>query len=163
MGPELHIPNSIWEKTVHGLRKRSGGRRESGCLWVGKREQTWLIQDAFFLDDFPGTKRHSQFHRTPRSAISMMFEMLREKEYQIIADIHTHPSFWVGLSEVDKRNPIEYRVGLIAMIFPYFARRDCSFKNIGVHEYLGVHKWRDLSVPEIERRFLIISEDEQHE
>jgi hypothetical protein len=158
MGPDLCIPISVWEKTVHGLCTRSGGRRESGCIWAGKREQAWHIRDVFFLDDIPGTKRQSLYHRTPRSAISIIFEMLREKEYQIIADIHTHPSFWVGLSEVDKQHPIEYRAGLIAMIFPHYAQRDSSFSNIGVHKYLGSHVWRELSVPEIEKRFLIINE-----
>ncbi len=159
MAPILYIPISLWEKTIHGLCRRSGGCRESGCIWAGSRQEAgWQVKDAFFLDDIPGTKRQSLYHRTPRPALVKLFELLREKGYQIIADIHTHPDRWVGLSEVDKQYPIEYRIGLVAIIFPHYAQRDTSFSKIGVHEYLGNGMWRALPVHEIKERLVIISE-----
>lgn len=152
----ISIPAYIWDETVRGLAGRSQGLRESGCIWAGKRnELTWTVKEVVFLDDLPGVRRHQLYHRMPRVAINKLFELLREKDLQIIADLHTHPTDWVELSDTDKIHPIEYRIGLIAIVFPNFAQFPHTFINLGVHEYLGSSEWQRLSLSEVNKRIII--------
>jgi hypothetical protein len=73
----------------------------------------------------------------------------------IIADIHTHPTDWVDLSDTDAAHPIEYRPGLLALVLPFFARRKPGLRGVGVHEYLGNGQWRRLRGVAMTRRIKI--------
>lgn len=156
MVPIIRISTNLWNETIKGLAEHSQGLRESGCIWAGKRnELTWTVKEVLFLDDLPGVRRQHLYHRTPRIAINKLFELLREKDLQIIADLHTHPTDWVELSDTDKLHPIEYRIGLIAVIFPYFAQMKHKFNDLGVHEYLGNGEWQRLPLSEVNKRIII--------
>lgn len=156
MKQPLVIPSRLWDETQRGLGERSQGRRESACIWAGQRSpEQCVVQEVVFLDDLPGVRGRSLQHRTPKHALDQLFQILREKGLQIVADVHTHPHDWVDLSRVDQRNPIEHRIGLIAIILPDYAQRAISLVDIGVHEYLGSYQWRRLPRLEVQSRLLV--------
>lgn len=157
MGPRVVLTQALWQATVKGLGARSEGRHETACVWTGHRlPEAWSIEAIMFLDDLPGTTGLPRQHRTPRSALDVLFAELRKRELQIIADVHTHPGSWVGLSPVDQSHPIEYRLGLLAVVIPHYARVPVSLADAGIHEYLGAHRWHQLDSLEILQRFTAV-------
>ncbi len=160
MNRKLVIPSSCWEATWSGLEKRSDSTRESACIWAGRREkEVWSVEKVIYLDDLPGVRGYALRHSVPPEASAELFKILRSHKLQIIADVHCHPEDWVDLSWVDQQHPIEYRVGLIAVVLPWYAASTPSLMETGFHEYLGDLKWRRLETEEKEKRILIKNEE----
>ena|SRR3569832_1027608 len=142
---QLQVAKKLWVTTWLGLQERSAGQREAACVWLGGRtRETEIATDIVFLDDLPGTVGRRLQHRTSRQAVAILLELARAKGLSIVADIHTHPSDWVDLSDVDREHPIEYRVGLVAIVLPSFALGEPDLARTGVHQYLGNGDWERL-------------------
>jgi len=153
---KITLSRALWKETIYGLRVRGEEKNESACIWAGQRSPVQNeVQEVIFLDDIAGVMGRELFHRVPTFAIDKLFSTLREKGLSIIADIHTHPENWVGLSWIDMEHPLEYRVGFLMIVLPYYASTEIQLKDIGVHEYQGNGKWRELHVAEIRRRIII--------
>lgn len=151
------VPLALWRSTWAGLRARGRGVRESACVWVGTRSgMLERARDVIFLDDLPGTMGHALQHRTSREAVAALLTRARELQLEIVADIHTHPSDWVDLSIVDQEHPIEYRIGLLALVFPNFAAGPTQLSRTGVHEYLGESRWKTLTGRAVHQRVTIV-------
>ena len=154
---KLFVPEKIWTETWLGLRSRGRGEVESAAIWAGKREAaTETAEAVYFLDDLAGHVQDSGYHRVPEEALAELFGRLQRDKRVIVADVHTHPSEWVGLSGLDKRNPIEFRKGLYALVLPSYAMPKPSLNPVGMHEYLGNGKWRTLSKRAKKKTLLII-------
>lgn len=148
----IMVTQQLWEETWIGLRARGNGRREAACIWSGKRSPDGdIARSVTFLDDLPGVRASARYHRLSRETIKALFDLLRERQEVIVADIHTHPSDWVDLSPTDEEHPIEFRRGLPAMIIPNFAKFAPALDGLGLHEYLGDGKWRRLDSEEVEQ------------
>jgi len=138
----LHVSRPVWMATWYGLQRRSANEIEAACVWLGTRsEDIETALDVVFLDDLPGTVGRRLQHRTSRQAVAMLLDLARARGLRIVADIHTHPSEWVDLSDVDREHPIEYRPGLIALVLPTFALDPPDLTRTGVHEYIGRGEW----------------------
>jgi proteasome lid subunit RPN8/RPN11 len=125
------------------LQRRSADENEAACVWLGTRSSDLeRALEVVFLDDLPGTVGRRLQHRTSRQAVDMMLEFARTKRMSIVGDLHTHPSEWVDLSEVDRVHPIEYRVGLLALVLPSCAQGLPDLTRTGVHEYIGAGNWK---------------------
>jgi hypothetical protein len=152
----ITISYSNWHLTWQRLRASSNGQAESACIWAGERRQgNEEVQKVYFLDELPNVQRARLYHRTSREATSRLFEELRRAGHSIIADVHTHPTDWVGLSQTDEAHPIEYRIGLVALVFPFFATGKMELSRVGVHEYLGSGEWNQLTSEEATSRIQI--------
>lgn len=140
------VSTKLWLDTWLGLRQRGGGRVESAAVWGGRRDVLGeVVEGVYFLDDLPGGLQRSAFHRVSSRATAELFSDLQRDRRLIVADIHTHPTGWVGLSGLDQANPIEFRNGLYALVLPSYGIPSPSLAIAGVHEYLGKGKWRELS------------------
>ena len=77
------------------------------------------------------------------SGCAALWRHCKEKQLDLLVDVHTHPGPDVRQSPIDERHPMMPIVGHTAMIVPNFARTACwSLKLVGVYEYLGGFKWR---------------------
>ncbi len=153
------VPPSVWIATWEGLRVRGGGVRESACIWAGTRDgDVEVAQAIVFLDDLPGTAGQPLQHRTSRDAVAAMLARVRELGMVIVADIHTHPSIGVDLSLVDRAHPIEFRVGLLALVLPAFGAGAPQLARTGVHEYVGDGRWKKFRGADAFRRVRIQAE-----
>ncbi len=142
----LIVPRELWDQTWLGLRSRGRGKVESAAIWGGKRDDVSETAEAvYFLDDLAGHFQHRGYHYVPPKALARLFAQLQRDGRVIVADIHTHPTAWVDLSELDKEHPIEFRPGLHALVLPSYAIPAPSLRLSGVHEYEGDGQWRTLS------------------
>lgn len=144
----VRVPLRLWLDTWGGLEARGAGRREAACVWAGPTESAGRVNEVVFLDDLGEVCSGALHHRTPTATTRALFELLRSRGLEILADVHTHPSDWVELSQVDQEHPIEYRVGLLALVIPGFAVGEPSLDACGLHEYLGDLRWRQLKQAE---------------
>jgi hypothetical protein len=150
MGKVVIVSDDVWKATVNGLRTRSSNRTESTCVWAGNRtDKENIVTRVFFLDDYSGTKKAARAYRVPRDVTKDLFETMHAHKLKIIADLHTHPDEWVGLSIIDKEHPLEYRVGFISIIFPSYGKPCDVLTEIGFHEYEGSGNWRQWSSKEV--------------
>jgi proteasome lid subunit RPN8/RPN11 len=150
------VTAALWRATWEGLHERGGGEREAACVWAGSREgAVEAAQEIVFLDDLPGTVGRRLQHRTSREAVAEMLARTRQLGLDIVADIHTHPESWVGLSPVDQEHPIEYRIGLLALVLPNFGAGVPDLRLAGVHEYLGGGRWQTFALEAALRRVRI--------
>ena len=158
---QLVVFEGVWTSTWSGLRERGQSERETACVWLGKREGSIeRAHVAVFLDDLPGTVGRRLQHRTSRTAVDMLLMRSRELGMVIVADIHTHPADWVDLSDIDRLHPIEYRIGLLALILPDFAASRPNLQRVGVHEYIGDGDWKTFRAQDAARRVRIVSAEE---
>ena len=145
----VRIKSDLWKLTWEGLSKRSDGRIESLCIWAGQRSpDVSVVTEVIFLDGIEGVEGFALFHRITREATAQIFAILKDKGLQIVADVHTHPGDWVGLSDTDREHPLEYRVGFISIVLPYFGRTDPMQEDIGMHRYEGNHQWHHMDEAE---------------
>lgn len=139
------VSRTAWEQTWTGLLARGSGRRETACVWAGTREDACdVVRHVAFIDDQDEVRGAPYSHVAAPAAVARVLADLRMRGLVIVADLHTHPSNWVGLSDIDQANPIEFRVGLIALVLPNFASGERLISRVGVHEYVGEKRWRQL-------------------
>lgn len=156
----LRISPDLWEQTWAGLLSHGGGEREAACLWAGTRNGALeIVREVLFFEDFGETNQGPLHHRIPRNVTAAMFAHLQSTQELILADVHTHPGRWVDLSPVDSAHPIEYRIGLLALVIPAYAKGRRVLSRVGVHEYLGEGQWRTLREYEAYRRIAIGAEE----
>ncbi|MFN7138214.1 MAG: hypothetical protein ACK4UN_02625 [Limisphaerales bacterium] len=115
------------------------------------------MEALYFIDDIPGGFGEAGYHYTPTENLATLFSQLERDKRVIIADVHTHPGKWVGLSKIDMENPIEFRRGLPAIVLPHFAAGSPSLARCGVHEYLGRGEWRELSIRQKNKLFRFVN------
>lgn len=153
------IDLGAWRQTWSGLLARGEGRRETACVWAGVREAACdRVEHVAFIDDLDGVTGAPYSHVAQPEAVGRVLADLRRRGLVIAADVHTHPSSWVGLSAIDQANPIEFRIGLLALVLPAFAAGEPLVSRVGAHEYLGSKRWRQLAAGEAART-IVIEED----
>lgn len=156
MSRRLYVPEPLWRMTWSGLAARGEGLRETACVWGGTREgSTERAEAVVFLDDLPGVVGQALQHRTSRAAVNLLLADVRRMGLRIVGDVHTHPADWVDLSITDRVHPIEFRVGLIAIVIPNFACGPPDVATTGIHEYVGDGEWKWIPSDEAHRRVII--------
>ena len=152
----IYLPQEVWTNTWLGLRERSMSEKESLCVWAGVRQDNYSrVEEIIFLDDLPGVESFALFHRVPRPAVKQLFKILLDKKLEFIADVHTHPEDWVGLSLTDQSHPIEFRIGFVSVVLPFYAASEPMLTKVGVHEYVGESQWRTYINDEISEKLKI--------
>jgi hypothetical protein len=143
---EKHIRVSVWMWAwlVLGLRLRGKGRRESGAFLLGRwTGQLGTVARVVFYDQLDPNAYQNGIIMFHGEGLAALWKICRESGLEVVADSHTHGNASTGQSVTDQRNPMIPEVGHTALIFPYFARMaPWSKRGVGVHEYLGSHRWR---------------------
>lgn len=141
---KIQISRVLFEETWAGLNRIGRGATEAVAVWGGTRgSQIEVVKKVYYIDQ-GGVLRRQRLHRIPAEEINNLFSRLRADGLSIIADVHTHPSEWVGLSPVDEANPTEFRIGFVSVVIPSFGSGTASVREIGFHVYEGDGEWRDV-------------------
>lgn len=140
----VQVPVLLWRRVTRDLRRRGLGRQESGAFLLGRQGGARACATAYVcyddLDPHAYQSGGIAFHAEGYAAF---WQHCREKNLQLLADVHTHPGAWVDQSPTDQQNPMVPVVGHTALIVPNFGRTPWwSLKGVGVYEYLGEFKWR---------------------
>jgi hypothetical protein len=126
-----------WRSLVRELARRGSGRRESGAFLLGSGS---TVRRVLLFDDLdPGCLTGAISIRG--TAFGRLWTFCRQEGLQVLGDVHTHPGKDVRQSEIDRRNPMVARAGHIALIVPSFAQGSSSPADVGLHRYLGQHRW----------------------
>lgn len=140
----IKIPVWLWAIVIFDLRRRGGGLRESGAFLLGREDRdparvtSYVCYDDVDPDAYQ--KGAIAFHANGCAAL---WQRCREKQVQMLIDVHTHPGPDVRQSPIDERHPMLPVLGHTAMIVPNFAKTAWwSLSAVGVYEYLGSFKWR---------------------
>ncbi len=140
----IKIPVWLWAGVIFDLRRRGGGIRESGAFLLGRDDNDPARVTAYVCYDDVDPDAYQKgaiaFHANGCAAL---WQRCREKQLQLLLDVHTHPGRDVRQSAIDERHPMLPILGHTAMIVPNFAKTAWwSLKAVGVYEYLGTFKWR---------------------
>jgi hypothetical protein len=136
----LKIHVLLWRRLYSELRKRSGGRRESGAFLLGTGSR---ICEFICYDDIDPTALETGIVKIKGVAFVRVWEYCALRQIKVLADVHTHPSDWTEQSYSDQSHPVVSQAGHIAIILPSFAsRRWPSLRGAGIYEYLGEHRWK---------------------
>jgi proteasome lid subunit RPN8/RPN11 len=140
--PAIDIPRLLWWRLVGELTARSQGERESGAFLLRRsvanerRVRAFVCYDDLDPHCLVGS---IEFHAEGYSAL---WQLCRERNLEVAADIHTHPGAGVGQSPIDARNPMLAVPGHVALIAPRFGRTSKLFlSGIGIHVFHGRGRW----------------------
>lgn len=158
-GKRLRISWLGWWRLVCQLRRRGGGRRESGAFLLGRRdEQGGTISAFVFYDDIdPGALSRGYVHLAG-PALNKVWERCAATGLEVLADVHTHPGR-ADQSPSDQEHPMIAIRGHTALIIPNFARSALNLRAVGVYRHLGAQKWVVLPGPKPGWRGLTLDQD----
>lgn len=140
--PQIQISRFRWFRALKELRKRGAGYRESGAFFLGCRAKLKVTQ-VIFYDDIDKHALDTGIVRLAGESLIGVWDLCRAEGWDLLFDVHTHPTGSVAQSYSDQTNPMVRRSGHTAVIVPSFAQRNlCSLTGCGIYEYQGNHKWR---------------------
>ncbi|MBI3867698.1 MAG: hypothetical protein HY299_04120 [Verrucomicrobia bacterium] len=138
----LEIPRSLWGRVVAELRNRGQSRRESGAFLLAGTG-TSIVSEFVCFDDLDSVALETGIITFHGSGFVNLWNLCRERCLQVLADVHTHPHEWTGQSFSDRTNPMINQPGHVSLIVPDYAQRPQStLTGVGIHEYLGRHRWK---------------------
>lgn len=73
---------------------------------------------------------------------------LRRHQLVRLAQVHTHPTEWVGHSAWDDMHAYSQLVGAVSIVLPVFGRTRCTLMDAGVH-LRSAAGWRQVPVYEL--------------
>lgn len=139
----------LWRAGLEELRRRGGGRRESGAFLLGARtthgsaDRRRVLRFVYY-DDLDARCLDSGVVVFDGARFGPLWQLCREAGLEVVADVHTHPGLALQ-SDTDRRHPMIATPGHFAVIVPDFAQRIPASVELGLYEYLGAHQWRDHS------------------
>jgi proteasome lid subunit RPN8/RPN11 len=150
----LRMRRSDWESMIAELRRRGGGRRESGafllCDRAGDRR---TVTRVVYYDDLDPTCLTGSIE-FDGLAYSKLWDICTSETRRVVGDVHTHPAAWVGQSTIDAANPMIAQDGDVALIVPHYATRRVNPDEVGLHRYDG-RSWQNWTGKDAARRLYI--------
>ena len=142
----LHVPLLLWLRVHRQLRHRSGDVRESGAFLLGTRGKgdVDLVRAFVCYDDLDPTCLAGGYVEFHSNGYANLWETCRRLQYEVLADVHTHPGKDSSQSETDRTHPMVSEVGYLAIILPEFAAgRIPQLARMSIYEYEGNYSWRN--------------------
>lgn len=159
-GNRLRISWLSWWRLVRQLRRRGGGKRESGAFLLGRCDEDGGTIRAFvFYDDIDPDALSQGYVHLAGSALNKVWDSCAETGLEVLADVHTHPGR-ADQSPSDREHPMVAIRGHTALIIPNFARSALNLRAVGVYRHLGALKWVVLPAPKPGWRGLTLEQDE---
>jgi proteasome lid subunit RPN8/RPN11 len=140
----IKIPIWLWSQVISDLRRRGGGVRESGAFLLGRDDRNPARVTSYICyDDVDPAAYQAGVIAFHANGCAALWQHCREKQLELLIDVHTHPGSDVRQSGIDERHPMMPVNGHTAIIVPNFANTAWwSLKAVGVYEYLGGRNWR---------------------
>jgi proteasome lid subunit RPN8/RPN11 len=156
LNTRLVISRELFTATMTGLRDRSAGWRESAATWAGHvlEERDWIVEQVHFhhelCDDFGGPLSLE----LSEEAKFALYQELAKEGLRLIGLVHTHPTGWVDLGEIDQRNQLSSRVGFWSLVVPTYARKPWAVVSMGIHVRMD-NGWHRLGPAELSSRVCV--------
>lgn len=138
---QLEFQPGIWAQLMLDLRKRGGGRRESGAFLLGKVEGDSKVVYAWIpYDELDPASLNYAYIRLSTETFTKLWAECATRGLQVVGDIHTHPK-GPGQSQSDRENPMVSVAGHFALIAPWYAQGNVMPHDVSVNAYLGAKRW----------------------
>lgn len=140
---QIQIPVLTWRRLVGELAERGAGIRETGAFLMGKKgDEGRSVVDYLCYDDLDRralTHGIVEFHR---GGFSKLWDICKDRNLQVLADVHTHPTRDVRQSYIDKANPMLPVRGHVALILPKYGRSSkWTLTPAGIYRFAGGGRW----------------------
>lgn len=153
--PELHFDARTWVTMCDELNVRSEGFHESGAFLLGTvAGRRRFVQRIVYYDDLDPGAYDSGVVILHADSFGPLWSECRRRQLEVVADVHLHGGH-AGQSLADRENPMIAQKRHIAIILPKLARAPIDPRAIGLFEYRGRHRWRDLGHARIARHLKI--------
>lgn len=151
----LACSTPLWHALLGELRRRGEGRRESGAFLLGRTEgRRRRVEGIAYYDDVEPDSLRTGIVVFDGRGYGPLWALCRETGRSVVADVHTHGGV-ARQSSLDRDNPMIATAGHVAIIVPSFAQDRVRVTDLGVYEYEGAHRWRDLSGPRASEYFYV--------
>lgn len=153
--PVVYVPGAVIKAT--GQLVASYGAldepHEGIAYWAGLPTETaWVVMCVLA----PQACTTSGSYKTSAVANAFVIARVNELRLQILAQIHGHPSDWVGHSAGDDRGAFMPYPGFYSLVVPYYGRQGLlPMSKCGIHYYEGGRFVR-LTSEEVTRRFIVV-------
>jgi proteasome lid subunit RPN8/RPN11 len=145
----ISCPHPLWNELIDDLNKRSQGVRESGAFLLGKIDSTNFrsIHSYVLYDDLDPEALDTGAIHIRSEYFSKLWDICKQQNLIVVADVHTHPGSSVAQSGVDKNNPMIAKIGHVSIILPKFGYTPKEPRVAGIYGYLGSKQWKTLQRP----------------
>ena len=126
----LRIPEHIWTEMLAVFREVDDDIEQVAFLDGYRCEELGAVTTLVV----PGAVSTAGYYSVSAEAMHEAGAHLREHGMVRLAQVHTHPADWVGLSPRDKSCAYSQRDGSISIVLPSWGRADGPIESIGVHE-----------------------------
>ena len=142
----IEIDEVLWQTMIRELGRRGlGGRREAGAFLLARiGEERRSVAKVIYFEDLDPNCLVGNIH-IKSDGLLRLGKICREEGLRVLSDVHTHPSFSVSQSSIDRDNPMIARDGHLAIIVPHYGTRQVTSQEVGVHEYRGDLGWTSWS------------------
>jgi hypothetical protein len=141
----LTIPKLVWEQVFRVLSLESR-EVEQVCYLDGVRLDNGdgVVTTMTFPHARIGRGRFS----VDAAAMSEAGKHLRALRLRRLAQVHTHPTEWIGHSECDDERAYSQQIDSMSLVLPNFGRVGQGLKGVGVHVRCA-ENWRRLDAGQI--------------
>ena len=151
----LSCRGGLWRSILRELRRRTENRHESGAFLLGKIEDNRRrILQAVYYDDLDPNAYETGICVVKGPAFAKLWQICRSTNNSVVADVHVHPGA-AFQSWSDKTNPSLPNQGHIAIIVPSLAKPPIRINDLGIFEYTGQFRWKDLGHTHAQRHFYV--------
>jgi hypothetical protein len=112
------VSAGVLDSSLDILKDAGRAHRECVVLWLGRRRSTEIKVEQAYR---PKQLAAGDFFRLPRESIAALFDVLRDQDLIVAAQVHTHPAEAFH-SAADDRWAIVRHVDALSLVLPYFAR-----------------------------------------
>lgn len=151
-GAILLVPKQTLTLMQYGLAVYRKAKVEGCCFWYGPKTDSTELPITLVV--FPKQINRGGNFTVTSEAIAEMSAATRPPGTINRAQIHTHPSRWVGHSPYDDDHAIS-RNALSIVLPRYGATIDAWPKGVGVHEFQN-NVWHELNTQQAARRIRLV-------
>jgi len=141
--PLLEIPTALYRALISDLGTSGAGVKEAGAFLLGdsvgsgvRKVKSYLMYDVVA----PVSSRAHNYVALTAEEMARAWDHCYRTGLHVVADVHTHPG-WPQQRDSDRAHPIVSVAGHVALIVPFFALRQPTPADLGVHRFLGEGRW----------------------
>lgn len=147
----LLVPCRVLAASLDILQDAGQAEHECVVLWLGIRTPAAIVvKDVYRPDQIAA----EDFFRLPRESIAQLFDVLRECELMVAAQVHTHPREAFH-SASDDHWAIVRHVDALSLVLPFFARaatKETFITDAAVFRLSPANEWVQVQSNELDAR-----------
>jgi hypothetical protein len=153
--PVLIISDDVLGATWRAFRLTADRGWEGTVRWAAPRAMALSALQVVTTVIVPSQRVSPGGFEIPHEAVRQMGARLREEGLVNIAQLHTHPSGWVGHSAWDDQRAYSRRDGALSIVWPEYGRALYPPERWGVHE-CRAGEWVRLGSEELQARIIVV-------